>query len=334
MSTQARRPDPARGTARSGSQRARAKNEAVVRDAGAPGHILEPGTVPRADWRTDIVPPLLAFVVYGVPAGQGSKRAGVGRGGKVFMREQSDYVAPWRRAVKEMSRNAIRNYTKRTGQPWEPISGGALITATVTVPATAAATDRGDTYATGSPDLDKMERAIGDAISPTPVSAADVKDVPEPMRKAAREKMMAERRKTAVMYDDARIVVWDNVSKVYPKTRPDSLGYSGVVIQVWDMRALEDAERRPVIYMSGTPHMLVRDLQTWARPLTGEVWAEAAHRVTQDPLAVLEADDHVHLKGRGITDDGVRAVLRHMLINGPDHPLKIIDSRTPGAATA
>lgn len=326
MSSTARHPTGR--PARSGSHRARAKNEAVVRDAGSPGHILQPGTVPRADWRTDIVPPVLSFVVYGIPAGQGSKRAGVGRGGKVFMREQSDYVAPWRRAVREMSRKAIHDHTKRTGRPWEPISGGAMITATVTVPATGAATDRGDTYATGSPDLDKMERAIGDAISPTPVSPSEVKDVPESMKKAARERIMETRRKTAVMYDDARIVVWDNVSKVYPKTRVDSLGYSGVVIQVWTMESLEAAEKRPVISTADGPHMLTRDLQAWARPLSGETWEQAALRLTQAPEEVLSADDTVHLKGRGITDDGMRTVLKHMLIRGGDHPVKIIDSKT------
>lgn len=311
-------------TALSGPARARQRNAQVVGRAGAPGHVLDPGAVPRWSWRTDLVDPVVSFVVYGVPAGQGSKRFAGTRGGKPVLKEQSDYVAPWRKAVGEMASRAVRDHASRTGKPWQAINEPVLVAATVTVPETDAATKRGDVYAQGTPDLDKLQRAIGDAISPTPVAPSEIKGVPEPMKKQARAKIMDARRKTCVLHDDSLIVVWDHVVKVYPKTTPDSLGYSGVTIQVWRISDLERAEALPVGTRDGVTVMQVQDIRQWARPLTRESWNTASQRLwADDPAAVLAAPERVSLTGRGITDEGMRSVCRALALYGPEHRLPV-----------
>lgn len=315
--------------ARTGAARAKERNAQVIRDAGTSGHVLEPGQVPQVRWRTDLVDPILSFVVYGIPAAQGSKKGFV-RGGKVVMKETSDYLAPWRRAVRQVSQQAIRDNAIATGVPWAAIDEPVVIQPVVTMEQSQASRDRGEIFANRTPDLDKMERAIGDAISPTPISQTDVKGYPKPAQKQIREKMMAERRKVAVLHDDALIVGWEHVCKVYPNTLPDSLGYPGVAIQVWLAHELHEASRTPLVRRSDSWEMKAGDVQAWARPLTGETWAEATRRLCVDsPQNILgqaasNQQESILLRGRGITDDGIRVVLAALMVDGPDRFIPVI----------
>lgn len=311
---------------KSSAARARARTAEVVRQAGAPGHILTPDRVPDAPWRTDVVPPLLSFVVYGIPAPQGSKRAAGMRGGKTVLKESSDYLAPWRTAVREMAKRAVRAHARETGRPWRSLNEPVLVSAVVTVPATAAATRRGDVYAEGSPDLDKLQRAIGDAISPTPLSASDTKGIPPTQMDAVKARLMEARRGDCILHDDAKIVAWDHVSKVYPGQRPDALAHSGVTIRVWRMQDLDAADRRPTLVRGGVTGMLAADLRAWARPLSRESWDEVATRLWSDPGGVLDASGAVSLRGRGITDDGARLVLRALALHGHEAFLPVLDT--------
>ena len=315
---------------------ARARNAQVVRDAGSPGHVLNPADVPRRGWRTDLVDPVLSFVVYGIPAGQGSKRPAGTRNGKPIMKEESEYVAPWRDAVREMARQAIRTKTKITKTPWVAIDAPVMISAVVTVPATKASTDRGDTYHQGTPDLDKMERAIGDALAPTPLKPSDGKGLTEAHRRKVRDEMMAKRRRTCVLHDDSRIVVWDHVTKVYPSTTVDSLGYPGVLIQVWLMSELDRANRKPVRHRDGQTQMLAADLAAWARPETGETWEDAARRLWRDdPDSIMNADDApVVLRGRAISDDSMRTALHAVALHSPATPVVVVDEPVTRCSTS
>lgn len=327
MSSAAGTPAPAttRVPARSGAARAKAKSAAVVRKAGAPGHILET-RVPRVPYRTDLVDPVLSFVVYGIPAGQGSKRP-VMRGGKPILVEQSDFVAPWRDAVREMSKQALRAWAKEHGRPWEALTEPVMISAVVTVAATAAATARGDVYATGTPDLDKMQRAIGDALAPTPLKPSDGAGFGDAAKRRLRDAMMADRRRLCVLHDDSLVVAWDHCLKVYPSTTVDSLGFSGATIQVWRMNEIIAATRSPRrIDDAGVAWMSAADLSAWSRPLTGETWDTAAARLWADPHRILTAPaGPVPLRGRGVSDDALRIILRALATVGPHALLPVHD---------
>lgn len=309
------------GPAVTAAARAKARAAAVVQDAGAEGHIVR--AVPTRRYRTDLVDPVLSFVVYGVPAPQGSKAYKGFRNGKPVLKETSEALAPWRDAVRRMARTAINDHTRRTGRAWAPLDEAVMVSAVVTLPATGAAAKRGDVYATSTPDLDKLQRAIGDALAPTPVSPSVGKGLPERARKQAREKVLAQRRGQSVLHDDSRIAVWDRVCKVYPSTTPDSLGYPGVTIRVWRMAELQQASHRPVLEREGSNWMSVHDLWEWARPLNQHTWPDEAARLWARPEQVMSAGDRVMLRGRGISEDGVRSVLRAMALDGPDALLEV-----------
>lgn len=119
----------------------------------------------------------LRIVAHGAPAAQGSKKH-VGRG---VMVEMDKKLPAWRAAVEAAARLAA-------GPGWVPIDGPVKISGEIRLrrPKT---TKFGD-YPAGPPDLDKLQRAIGDALT-----------------------------KSRVITDDARICNWD-VSKVWAMDVP------------------------------------------------------------------------------------------------------------------
>lgn len=298
--------------------RAKLRSEKAVAEAGAPGHVLTPTEVPQHRWRTDLVDPVLSFVVYGVPAPQGSKEFKGFRGGKPVLKEQSDALGPWRKAVREMAREAVLDRTRRTGQQWKALDEPVMVSAVVTVPATAAATKRGDIYAMGTPDLDKLERGIGDALAPSPLKPGEGGEGGADKGKA-RAALMEKRRSMAVLHDDSRIVVWDRCVKVYPKTIQDSLGYSGVTIRVWRMADLEAAAITPVIAGSEGPQMTAGDIRQWVQPATGETWPEITQRLLEEPQDIPEPAESVRITRRTVDDTDARRLLAALLSHGPAH---------------
>lgn len=315
---------------RSGKARAKTRAASVVQQAGAEGHVAP--KVTRLPYRTDIVPPLLSFVVYGIPSPQGSKEFAGYRGGKPILKESNDGLGPWRDAVRRMSHKAIDAWAKETGRSWVALDEAVMISAVITRPATDAATKRGDIYVLDTPDLDKMERAIGDALAPTPVAPSVGRGMSETMRRQLRDKTLAQRRTRAVLHDDSRIAVWDHVTKVYPSTTVDSLGYSGATIQVWRMSDLEAARRRPVIVEDGATWMQAVDLRTWARPTTGQTWDEAAADLWADPQTILASlGQPVALRGQGIGHEGMRTVLATLALRSPQARIRVEDAPRPAA---
>lgn len=122
----------------------------------------------------------LRIIAHGAPATQGSKKAFV-RGNKAVLVEMDPKLPAWRSAVEAAARQAA-------GPEWETIDGPVFIAGEVKLrkPDT---TKFGDAPA-GPPDLDKLQRAIGDALT-----------------------------KSKVIQDDARIVHWD-IRKVWADTVP------------------------------------------------------------------------------------------------------------------
>lgn len=304
--------------------KAKLRSEKAVVEAGAPGYVLTPSEVPKHRWRTDLVDPILSFVVYGVPAPQGSKAFKGFRGGKPVLKEQSDALGPWRKAVREMARQAILDYTRRTGQPWSALDEPVMVSPVVTVPATAAATKRGDIYAMGTPDLDKLERGIGDALAPSPLKPGEGDGYGAAAKEQDRAELMEKRRKQAVLHDDSRIVVWDHCVKVYPKTTQDSLGYSGVTIRIWRMSDLESAATTPIITGTDSPFMTAGDMRQWVQPATGETWPEITHRLLEEPQNTPDSTDPIRITRRTVDDTGARRLLVALLSHGPAHAIPVI----------
>jgi Holliday junction resolvase RusA-like endonuclease len=138
------------------------------------------------------------LTVLGSPAPQGSKTAGVNpKTGLVFMRESSKHVKPWRAAVAKAARLA----------PPEVTFDGPLVARMVfTMRKPDGAPKRRRTYPAVMPDLSKLLRSTEDALTDAGVWA-----------------------------DDARVVEYQRLAKVYPGEDPESLPAPGVYIAVWQV---------------------------------------------------------------------------------------------------
>ncbi len=95
----------------------------------------------------------ITVVVFGLPAPQGSKRH-VGRGVLV---ESSAKVRPWRLAVKSVVEDVIGD------RP--PLTGPLTVVLIFTLPKPASAPKRRRTWPNKRPDLDKLIRAVFDAVT-------------------------------------------------------------------------------------------------------------------------------------------------------------------------
>ena len=109
---------------------------------------------------------MLTFFVEGKAAAQGSKKH-VGRG---VMIEMSKHLPVWREAVRRAARSA--------NQTNPPMDGPVSVALTVYMEKPR--TTKFKAYPAGPPDADKLQRAVGDALS-----------------------------QSGVIRDDARIVHWD-----------------------------------------------------------------------------------------------------------------------------
>lgn len=214
------------------------QTQAVVAAAGRIGFVPS-RRIERAAVPADLVDPVVQFAVFGDPSPQGSKAA-MGNG---KLRESSEGLKPWRDAV----RNASLLVTRTPG--WQAINEPVFVGITFTMPPTAAATRRGDTYNTGTPDLDKLLRAIGDALQPPAQKGKlGASGLPTAIEKRAREAERTAARRLSVLHDDSRIVGFVEPQKVYPGTIPTSLkDHPGAFIEVWRAADLRDPIGRQAI---------------------------------------------------------------------------------------
>lgn len=311
--------------------RANARNAKVAQEAGSQGKPLT--AVPTYPIRADLVDPILSFVVYGTPSPQGSKSFGGFRNGKPVLVEQSKGVDPWRKTVRHVALQAIREWSAKTGRSWVAIDEPVMVSVAVTLPSSKAAEARGDVFSYNVPDLDKLQRAIGDALAPTPLRDDDGKGMTERARKQVRETMMADRRKQSVLHDDSRIVLWDQCMKVYPGTMPMALGYPGVVVRIWRMSEIHRVSKTPVIKKNGEYVIKAGDLRKWAIPEIGS-WESAVADAWKDPHHVLSAplDRPISLRGRTLDRDGVCILLKTLATENPERFLTLtINSEAPSA---
>lgn len=142
------------------------------------------------------------ITVYGRPAPQGSKDPkGQRKNGSAILVESSPYVKPWRQDVIV----AVERYLAPLRPAWRPIDRPQIgrFVFTIAKPKSAPKTIRiaADRY----PDASKLLRATEDAL----VIAGLLKD-------------------------DARLVDFSRLAKVYPNEDPEALSSPGVVITLDD----------------------------------------------------------------------------------------------------
>lgn len=158
-------------------------------------------SLPLADQWLTADRPVLTVIVFGSPAPQGSKSFKGLRNGKAIMLESSKHVKPWRDAVRA---DAILARQQVPG--WAPLDVPLELEMVFTVPKPASAPRRRRTWPDRMPDLSKLCRSTEDAL----------KDA-------------------GVYRDDARIVRYRDLAKVYPGEDPNALESPGVLIRIWPL---------------------------------------------------------------------------------------------------
>lgn len=142
---------------------------------------------------------MISFTVTGNPAPQGSKKfVGTTKSGRGLMVESSKKVKPWRMDVKAAAEAAREAYAAMT-----PLDGPLVVTMVFTVPKPASAPKRRTTWPDRKPDLSKLARSTEDAISDAGLWA-----------------------------DDARVVEYERLAKVFPGEDPDALPAPGVLVRI------------------------------------------------------------------------------------------------------
>jgi Holliday junction resolvase RusA-like endonuclease len=135
---------------------------------------------------------VLEFDVYGRPAPQGSKRH-VGKG---VMVESSRHVKPWRDDVKAAAEQALP-------PDWKPLDGPLAAVMVFTLPKPLSAPRRRLTWPHRTPDVSKLVRSTEDALTAA-----------------------------GVWTDDARVVEYLRVAKVYPGEDSFALDRPGARITI------------------------------------------------------------------------------------------------------
>lgn len=213
----------------------RVSTKDIQTQAGRKGAVVS-GRVTHADYDTKLIDPDIAFVVFGAPAAQGSKKH-IG-GGRLV--EASPGLPAWRDAIREQAKLAIIH----KGDEWEgPITEPVLIEVVFTFAHTAASKKRGDVYYRNSPDLDKLQRAVGDAISPVPLKKGVGAGMSATAAERLKESLREEAKKYSILANDSCIVAWQ-AKKVYVEASTDALRFPGVSIEVWKLSKLHEATAR------------------------------------------------------------------------------------------
>ncbi len=156
------------------------------------------------DPRSYLGEPAIEIAAHVRPAGQGSKRH-VGNGRMV---EQSDYVKPFRDAITKAAKEIA-------GPNWIPLDGPLTASYVFTIkrPQRPSFPEPA-----GPPDIDKLERAANDALSPI-------------YKGRGKARIMVWQ---GVWKDDSRLTRVVNKVKTYPSfTEPGALQSEGVTILIW-----------------------------------------------------------------------------------------------------
>lgn len=138
------------------------------------------------------------IIVRGRPAPQGSKSfKGMTNAGRAILTESSKKVRPWRQDVKA----AAEACRARSGAA--PIDGPVIVRMVFTLPKPKSAPKTRRTYPMRTPDLSKLVRSTEDALTDA-----------------------------GIWKDDARVIEYVRLAKVFPGEDPEALDCPGVVIEI------------------------------------------------------------------------------------------------------
>jgi crossover junction endodeoxyribonuclease RusA len=141
----------------------------------------------------------IALTVYGSPAPQGSKSFKGFRGGKAIMVESSKHLRPWRDAVRADAITA-----RQALDSWQVLDEPLVAEMVFTLPKPASAPKTRRIWPMRMPDLSKLCRSTEDSL------------------------------KDAGIYkDDARIIGYTKLFKVFPGEDIDALDSPGAVIRIY-----------------------------------------------------------------------------------------------------
>lgn len=151
----------------------------------------------------------MIIIVHGDPAPQGSKKFVGMAGGRGLMIESSKRVKPWRQDVVAAAREAMQGFTT--------FDGALVVKMVFTLPKPVSAPKRRRTWPNKKPDVSKLARSTEDAL----VTAGAIKD-------------------------DARIVEYSRLAKVFAGEDQDALSSPGVLIEIHPLleQAQGPAQRR------------------------------------------------------------------------------------------
>lgn len=143
----------------------------------------------------------IEITVSGSPAPQGSKRhVGAGR-----MIESSKHVRPWRDAVRSDALLARERWTTLRGS-WTPFDEPLAVEMVFTVPKPKSAPKQRRTWPMRLPDVSKLARSTEDALTDA-----------------------------GIWRDDARVVEYVRLAKVFPGEDPDALPAPGALIRIYQL---------------------------------------------------------------------------------------------------
>lgn len=151
--------------------------------------------------------PVFTVVVYGTPGPQGSKSFKGMRAGNAILAESSKKVKPWRKAVVEASVTACAGAAQFLGlDGWVALDGPLEVSMVFTLRKPLSAPKRVRTWPTKYPDVSKLCRSTEDALT-----------------------------SAGVWVDDARVVRYRELAKVFPGEDASALSQPGVVVHVWQV---------------------------------------------------------------------------------------------------
>lgn len=148
---------------------------------------------------------MIEVIAYGMPAPQGSKKlVGRAKDGRGLLVESSAKVKPWRMDVK-----AAAEAVRAAGSAPMPLDGPLVVSMVFTLPKPASAPKRRRTWPDRKPDLSKLVRSTEDALTDAGIWA-----------------------------DDARVVEYARLAKVFPGEDVDALASPGVLVRIRRQEAL------------------------------------------------------------------------------------------------
>lgn len=156
---------------------------------------------------------MIEIVVYGNPAPQGSKSFKGIHGGKAVLSESSKKVKPWRMDVK-----AAAEAVCAATAGFTTLDGPLLVSMVFTMPKPASAPKTRRTWPDRMPDVSKLARSTEDALSDA-----------------------------GLWVDDARVVEYSRLAKVFPGEDVHALDRPGVRITVESLAAGKAVQLKAVL---------------------------------------------------------------------------------------